>query len=147
MIRVVHSGSRIRMLTFYPSRIQGSKRHRIPDPDPQHCVLAASQSACLCLFSQSLLPRAMSGERRSIFSVPRMREASWQYPLLHHNTNTISQIHPWKPLLWICIGRCGSESSFLSQGESRSGSKSREPNQCGSGSWSDFKVTKSRIFM
>jgi hypothetical protein len=37
MIRVVHPGSRIRMLTFYPSRIQGSKRHRIPDPDPQHC--------------------------------------------------------------------------------------------------------------
>ncbi len=24
---------------FYPSRIRGSKRHRIPDPDPQHCVL------------------------------------------------------------------------------------------------------------
>ncbi len=38
MIRVVHPGSRIRMLTFYPSRIQGSKRHRIPDPDPQHCL-------------------------------------------------------------------------------------------------------------
>ncbi len=36
MIRVVHPGSRIRILTFYPSRIQGSKRHRIPDPDPQH---------------------------------------------------------------------------------------------------------------
>ncbi len=30
------SGSRIRILIFYPSRIQGSKRHRIPDPDPQH---------------------------------------------------------------------------------------------------------------
>ncbi len=29
--------SRIRILTFYPSRIQGSKRQRIPDPDPQHC--------------------------------------------------------------------------------------------------------------
>jgi hypothetical protein len=29
--------SRIRILTLYPSRIQGSKRHRIPDPDPQHC--------------------------------------------------------------------------------------------------------------
>ncbi len=28
--------SRIQILTFYPSRIQGSKRHRIPDPDPQH---------------------------------------------------------------------------------------------------------------
>jgi hypothetical protein len=27
------------MLTFYPSRIPdpGVKRHRIPDPDPQHC--------------------------------------------------------------------------------------------------------------
>ncbi len=29
--------SRIRILNFYPSRIQGSKRHRIPDPDSQHC--------------------------------------------------------------------------------------------------------------
>ncbi len=29
--------SRIRILTFYPSRIQGSKRHRIPDP--QHWLL------------------------------------------------------------------------------------------------------------
>ncbi len=36
MIRVVRPRSRIRILTFYPSRIQGSKRHRIPDPDPQH---------------------------------------------------------------------------------------------------------------
>ncbi len=27
--------SQIRILTFYASRIQGSKRHRIPDP--QHC--------------------------------------------------------------------------------------------------------------
>ncbi len=26
------------MLTFYPSRIQGSKSHPIPDPDPQHCL-------------------------------------------------------------------------------------------------------------
>jgi hypothetical protein len=29
MIRVFHPGSRIRILTFYPSRI--------PDPDPQNC--------------------------------------------------------------------------------------------------------------
>jgi hypothetical protein len=34
MIRVVHPGSGL--LSFYPSRIQGSKRHRIPDPDPKH---------------------------------------------------------------------------------------------------------------
>jgi hypothetical protein len=50
MIRIVHpgSGSRTAILIFYPSRIpdrdpdfypsriQGSKRHRIPDPDLQH---------------------------------------------------------------------------------------------------------------
>jgi hypothetical protein len=28
---------RIRILIFYQSRIQGSKRHWIPDPDSQHC--------------------------------------------------------------------------------------------------------------
>ncbi len=32
----VHPGFRIRI--FFPSRIQGPKRHLIPDPDPQHCV-------------------------------------------------------------------------------------------------------------
>jgi hypothetical protein len=36
MIRVVLSGSRSQFLIFYPSRILGSKRHRIPDPDPLH---------------------------------------------------------------------------------------------------------------
>jgi hypothetical protein len=36
MIRVVHPGSRIRILNFYPSQIQGPKMHRIPDPDQQH---------------------------------------------------------------------------------------------------------------
>ncbi len=45
MIRVVHPGSRIRMLTFsHPgSRIKGSKstQSRIPDPDPQHCIVVA----------------------------------------------------------------------------------------------------------
>jgi hypothetical protein len=44
MIQVVHLASRIRILTFYPSRIPdpgGQKgtgsRNRIPDLDPQHC--------------------------------------------------------------------------------------------------------------
>jgi hypothetical protein len=37
MIRVIHPGSGSRILIFYPSRIQGSKRHRIPDP--QHCFM------------------------------------------------------------------------------------------------------------
>jgi hypothetical protein len=46
MILVFYPRSRIRMLTFYPSwipdpgsLIQGSKWRRIPDPDPQHCLL------------------------------------------------------------------------------------------------------------
>ncbi len=39
MIRVVHPGSRIRMLTLsHPgSRGQKGTQSRIPDPDPQHC--------------------------------------------------------------------------------------------------------------
>jgi hypothetical protein len=41
MIRDVYlgSGSQIRILIFYPSRIPGSKRHQIPgpNPDPQNC--------------------------------------------------------------------------------------------------------------
>ncbi len=36
MIRVVHPGSGSILFTHPGSRIQGSKRHRIPDPDPQH---------------------------------------------------------------------------------------------------------------
>jgi hypothetical protein len=36
MIRVVHPGFGI--FTHPGSRIQGSKRHRIPDPDPQNCL-------------------------------------------------------------------------------------------------------------
>ncbi len=50
MIRVVHPGSRIRILTFYPSwipdtgsRIQGSKRHRIPDPGSGSATLGAER--------------------------------------------------------------------------------------------------------
>ncbi len=38
--------------------------------------------------------------------------------------------------------QCGSGYSFLSQ----RGSRSREPNQCGSGSWSEFHVTKGWIY-
>jgi hypothetical protein len=37
MIRVVHSGPGSWFFTHPGSRIQGSKRRQIPDPDPQHC--------------------------------------------------------------------------------------------------------------
>ena len=62
MIRVVHSGSasRNRILTFYPSWIPDpgvkkapdpgssvSKRHQIPDPEPQHFfTICPSREAC-----------------------------------------------------------------------------------------------------
>ncbi len=36
--------SRIRILIFKPSRIQGPKRHRIPDPDPQHWMQVKNSS-------------------------------------------------------------------------------------------------------
>jgi hypothetical protein len=41
MIWVVHpgSGSRIQILIFYPSRIQGAKWHQIPDPGPGSATL------------------------------------------------------------------------------------------------------------
>jgi hypothetical protein len=58
MIRVVHPGSasRIRILFFYQSqaRNQGSKRNRIPDPDPQHCL--KYQSVCPIVGMGSPLP-------------------------------------------------------------------------------------------
>jgi hypothetical protein len=47
MIRVVHPGSRIRILTFYPSRIPGPKRHRIPDPEVKKAPDPGSGSATL----------------------------------------------------------------------------------------------------
>jgi hypothetical protein len=31
-------GCSSRILNFLPIRIQGSKRHQIPDPNPQHCL-------------------------------------------------------------------------------------------------------------
>jgi hypothetical protein len=34
-----------RILTFYPSRIRGPKRHWIPDPDPQHCLCLQGEEA------------------------------------------------------------------------------------------------------
>jgi hypothetical protein len=54
MILVVHPRSRIRILTFYPSRIQGSKRHRIPDPDPQHCLPRMMKERILNLLNRQL---------------------------------------------------------------------------------------------
>ncbi len=36
MLWVVHPGSGSWFFTYPGSRIQGSERHRIPDPDPQH---------------------------------------------------------------------------------------------------------------
>jgi hypothetical protein len=46
--------SRIRILIFFPSRIQGSKRHLIPDPKHWKKCL---DSACLCLFPFSFYSR------------------------------------------------------------------------------------------
>jgi hypothetical protein len=33
----IYGTVRMQIMILYPSRIKGSKRHQIPDPDPQHC--------------------------------------------------------------------------------------------------------------
>ncbi len=43
-------GSGIRKKTYSGSRIQGSKRHRIPDPDPQHCYYHAAELESTLVF-------------------------------------------------------------------------------------------------
>ncbi len=82
MIRFVHpgSGSRIRslifypsrVLIFYPSRIQGSKKHRIPDP--QHCWLDPSWAAWA-------LPNIRFGVARGVEAIGTDEAA----PLLVHH--------------------------------------------------------------
>jgi len=47
LIRVVHPGSESWFFTHPGSRIQGSKRHRIPDPDPQHCYVVKETAVVL----------------------------------------------------------------------------------------------------
>ncbi len=56
MVRVVHPG-RIWILIFYPCRIQGSTRHRIPDPGSQHWT----QLAFYKFFSTSKFGLVWSG--------------------------------------------------------------------------------------
>jgi hypothetical protein len=57
MIRVVHPGFRIRIfLLFYLSRIQGSKRDRILDP--QHC--SPKDDSTVGIMSQPPYPRLLS---------------------------------------------------------------------------------------
>jgi hypothetical protein len=46
--------SRIRILIFYPSRIQGSKRHRIPDLHPQHWISYLNFSDILCFLLRKI---------------------------------------------------------------------------------------------
>jgi hypothetical protein len=45
MIRVVHPGSRIRMLTFYPSRIPDPGVKKAPDPGSGSATLRSSPSS------------------------------------------------------------------------------------------------------
>ncbi len=58
-IRDLRSGIQKKPIPDPGSRVQGSKRHRIPDPDPQHCI--AVLKICLCLgLSSSSSPRIQS---------------------------------------------------------------------------------------
>jgi hypothetical protein len=58
MIRVVHPGSGFHFLPILDPRIQGSKRHRIPDP--QHCpyymISKGSRQESLKILARELAP-------------------------------------------------------------------------------------------
>jgi hypothetical protein len=60
MIRVVNPGSGFHFLPILDPRIQGSKRHRIPDPDPQHCpyymISKGSRQESLKILARELAP-------------------------------------------------------------------------------------------
>ncbi len=75
MIRVVHPGSRIRMLTFsHPgSRIQGSKstQSRIPDPDPQHWKKLIKKAGTKCHKYKKTISRSKFKE--ILFTINNMR--------------------------------------------------------------------------
>jgi hypothetical protein len=89
MIRVVHpgSGSQIRILILYPSwiRIQGSKRHRITDPDPQHCFLGiffscrvAAEERVLVVVLGIWIPRSFQWYGQPV--PPRLEFMKVQFP-------------------------------------------------------------------
>ncbi len=54
-----YSGSRI--------RIQGSKRHRIPDPDPQHCLQPIVTTILECVTLLCRRPKIIAGRHLNIF--------------------------------------------------------------------------------
>jgi hypothetical protein len=56
MIWVVHPGSRFRMLTFFHpgSRIQGSKRHPIPDPGSGSATLIVKETLTFPLVANTI---------------------------------------------------------------------------------------------
>ncbi len=78
MIRVVNPDPDFLPILDPGFQIQGSKRHRIPDPDPQHCswynvrltvaaVLTVVGSWSSCWFSVSAIAAAPSAVTGSLF--------------------------------------------------------------------------------
>ncbi len=112
------SGSRIQILIFYLSRIQGSKRHRIPDPDPQHCPYY--------MISKWLSPRVLESLAREI--APEQKVSS---QLLHAKFFFRARAHLWflrnvwirtqKSCLPSCLTKTLSEcKKFFQQGRIKS---------------------------
>ncbi len=78
-----HSGSeffpsRIRILAFYSSRIPGSKKHRIPDTDPQHWLCSNYDSLFAIIFYNLLF---LSGA-----TCLHLLQKWWTEPTLRTNT-------------------------------------------------------------
>ncbi len=81
----------VMILIFYPYRIQGSKRHRIPDPDPQHWLQVAKKQNHLRKSTQNTVNKQDNHG---------VRFTCWEWD--HSQSRTEPS---WPPLTY--RGRCG----------------------------------------
>jgi hypothetical protein len=109
MIRNVHSGSgsRIRILIFFThpgSRIQGSKRHRIPDPDSQHCISRESHLFSFSMDREGYRPRLFMTRELQPALIPqqaplRPRPSPPSIFVVVTRTPTPHNFFSWRPFL------------------------------------------------
>jgi hypothetical protein len=78
--------SRIRILTFYPSRIQGSKRHPIPDPGSGSATLVIGQ------------PRGSQRTEMSSLNKRTCNAGNWRCGEANSTGLPTANMNPWKNL-------------------------------------------------
>ncbi len=84
-IRDLESGIRKKPIPDPRSRIQGSKRHRIPDPDPQHWVIGRVVNLWLYLVGDELRLDELRGSGYDMYvkDATRLVPIMWLKGLSH----------------------------------------------------------------